>query len=231
MIDSCYVYIHLNPDTNEVFYVGKGTGNRMTSHKSRNELWQEYVRSLKSDFRSLKVKVGLTDSEALLLESQIIERIEFHYEDRLTNIDKSDNMYARDGTAISFFNSNEEKIMSPRFGGSTDEQIVSTLSDFPNRENRNLLAFDETIDSIWDDFCDEMDDLEEIDEDHFFDLEYMIQDLIEESSKVLSSESLTLSEYVEELKSILDINEELSSADAFEVYYERIEDAIKELEK
>ena len=76
-----------------------------------------------------------------------------------------------------------------------------------------------------------MDDLEEIDEDHFFDLEYMIQDLIEESSKVLSSESLMFSEYVEELKSILDINEELSSADAFEVYYERIEDAIKVLEK
>ena len=59
----------------------------------------------------------------------------------------------------------------------------------------------------------------------------MIQDLIEESSKVLSSESLMFSEYVEELKSILDINEELSSADAFEVYYERIEDAIKVLEK
>jgi hypothetical protein len=203
----------------------------MTSHKSRNELWQEYVRNLKCDFRSLKVKVGLTDPEALLLESQIIERIEFHYEDRLTNIDKSDNMYARDGTTISFLNSNEEKITSPRFSGSTDEQIVSTLSDFPNRDNRTLLAFDETIDSIWDDFCDEMDDLEEIDEDHFFDLEYMIQDLIEESSKVLSSESLMFSEYVEELKSILDINEELSSADAFEVYYERIEDAIKELGK
>jgi hypothetical protein len=140
-------------------------------------------------------------------------------------------MYARDGTTISFLNSNEEKITSPRFSGSTDEQIVSTLSDFPNRDNRTLLAFDETIDSIWDDFCDEMDDLEEIDEDHFFDLEYMIQDLIEESSKVLSSESLMFSEYVEELKSILDINEELSSADAFEVYYERIEDAIKVLEK
>jgi hypothetical protein len=87
------------------------------------------------------------------------------------------------------------------------------------------------MDSLFDDFCDEMDDLEEIDEDHFFDLEYMIQDLIEESSKVLSSESFKLSDYVEELKSILLTNEDLSSADAFEVYYEKIEEAIKELEK
>ena len=139
-------------------------------------------------------------------------------------------MYARDGTSISFFDNNEGETISPRFGGCTDEQIVSILSDFPNRENPNLLSFDETIDSIWDDFCDEMDDLEEIDEDLCFDLEYMIQDLIEESSKILSSESTKLNDHVEELKSIA-TNEDLSSADAFEVYYERIEEAIKELEK
>jgi len=231
MIDSYYVYIHVNPETKEIFYVGKGKGNRLTSLKSRNELWKDYVRELDGNFKTLKIKDGLTDSEALSLESQIIERIEFHYEDRLTNIDQSDNMYARDGISISFFDNNEEKIISPRFATSTEEQIVSTLSEFPNRQNQNLLAFEKTMDSLFDDFCDEMDDLEEIDEDHFFDLEYMIQDLIEESSKVLSSESLMFSEYVEELKSILDINEELSSADAFEVYYERIEDAIKVLEK
>ena len=230
-MDSFYVYIHLNPETKAIFYVGKGKGNRINSLKSRNELWQDYVGELQGDFKTLKIKDGLTESEALSLESQIIERIEFHYEDRLTNIDQSDNMYARDGTSISFFDNNEGETISPRFGGCTDEQIVSILSDFPNRENPNLLSFDETIDSIWDDFCDEMDDLEEIDEDLCFDLEYMIQDLIEESSKILSSESTKLNDHVEELKSILLTNEDLSSADAFEVYYERIEEAIKELEK
>ena len=230
-MDSFYVYIHLNPETKEIFYVGKGKGNRITSLKSRNELWQDYVQEIQGDFKTLKVKDGLSESEALSLESQIIERIEFHYEDRLTNIDQSDNMYTRDGTSINFFDHSEEKITSPRFGGSTDEQIVSILSDFPNMENPNLLSFDETIDSIWDDFCDEMDDLEEIDEDLCFDLEYMIQDLMEESSKILSSESTKLNDHVEELKSILLTNEDLSSADAFEVYYERIEEAIKELEK
>jgi len=221
----------VNPETKEIFYVGKGKGNRLTSLKSRNELWQDYVRELDGHFKTLKIKDGLTDSEALSLESQIIERIEFHYEDRLTNIDQTDNMYARDGISVSFFDNSEEKIISPRFATSTEEQIVSTLSEFPNRRNQDLLAFEKAMDSLFDDFCDEMDDLEEIDEDHFFDLEYMIQDLIEESSKVLSSESLKLSDHVEELKSILLANEDLGSADAFEVYYERIEEAIKELEK
>lgn len=231
MIDSYYVYIHVNPETKEIFYVGKGKGNRLTSLKSRNELWQDYVRELDGHFKTLKIKDGLTDSEALSLESQIIERIEFHYEDRLTNIDQTDNMYARDGISVSFFDNSEEKVISPRFATSTEEQIVSTLSEFPNRRNQDLLAFEKAMDSLFDDFCDEMDDLEEIDEDHFFDLEYMIQDLIEESSKVLSSESFKLSDHVEELKSILLANEDLGSADAFEVYYERIEEAIKELEK
>lgn len=231
MIDSYYVYIHVNPETKEIFYVGKGKGNRLTSLKSRNELWQDYVRELDGHFKTLKIKDGLTDSEALSLESQIIERIEFHYEDRLTNIDQTDNMYARDGISVSFFDNSEEKIISPRFATSTEEQIVSTLSEFPNRRNQDLLAFEKAMDSLFDDFCDEMDDLEEIDENHFFDLEYMIQDLIEESSKVLSSESFKLSDHVEELKSILLANEDLGSADAFEVYYERIEEAIKELEK
>jgi hypothetical protein len=230
-MDSYYVYIHLNPKTKAIFYVGKGKGNRITSLKSRNELWQDYVGELQGDFKTLKIKGGLTETEALSLESQIIERIEFHYEDRLTNIDQSDNMHARDGTSISFFDNNEGESLSPRFGGYTDEQIISTLLKFPNRENQDLIAFDKAMDLLFDDFYEEMDDLEEIDEDLCFDLEYMIQDLIEESSKVLSSETFKLSDHVEELKSILLTNEDLSSADAFEVYYERIEEAIKALEK
>jgi len=230
-MDSFYVYIHLNPETKAIFYVGKGKGNRITSFKSRNELWQDYVGELQGDFKTLKIKDGLTESEALSLESQIIERIEIHYEDRLTNIDQTDHMYARNGTSITFFDNNERETISPRFGGYTDEQIISTLLKFPNRENQDLIAFDEAMDLLFDDFYEEKDDLEEIDEDLCFDLEYMIQDLIEESSKVLSSETFKLSDHVEELKSILLTNEDLSSADAFEVYYERIEEAIKALEK
>ena len=31
-----YVYIHKRKDTNEIFYVGKGTGNRLNQKTSRN---------------------------------------------------------------------------------------------------------------------------------------------------------------------------------------------------
>ena len=39
-----YVYKHIRPDTNEVFYIGIGVRkNRINSHKSRNPLWKNIV--------------------------------------------------------------------------------------------------------------------------------------------------------------------------------------------
>lgn len=39
-----YVYEWFNIDTNEIFYVGKGTKNRINHKKSRNRLFKEYIR-------------------------------------------------------------------------------------------------------------------------------------------------------------------------------------------
>jgi hypothetical protein len=36
----CYVYAHRRLDTNEVFYIGKGSGRRASSKKSRPLRWQ-----------------------------------------------------------------------------------------------------------------------------------------------------------------------------------------------
>lgn len=38
-----YVYIHRKATTGEVFYVGKGHGNRAYSHSNRNKIWQHVV--------------------------------------------------------------------------------------------------------------------------------------------------------------------------------------------
>ncbi len=38
-----YVYIHLRKDNLEPFYVGKGTGYRYTSKRSRNKFWNNIV--------------------------------------------------------------------------------------------------------------------------------------------------------------------------------------------
>lgn len=39
-----YVYIHRKATTGEVFYVGKGCGNRAYSHSNRNRMWQRVVK-------------------------------------------------------------------------------------------------------------------------------------------------------------------------------------------
>lgn len=66
-----YVYEHIRPDTNQVFYVGKGHGYRLTSTKNRNKYWQNIVN--KASFNA--VKVVEHDSEELILLAEI-ERID-----------------------------------------------------------------------------------------------------------------------------------------------------------
>ena len=40
-----YVYKHIRPDTNEVFYIGIGTKkNRINDNKSRNKFWKNIVK-------------------------------------------------------------------------------------------------------------------------------------------------------------------------------------------
>lgn len=49
-----YVYEWFIVETGEVFYVGKGSGNRATSMKDRNDLFKEIRRENKCDYRILK---------------------------------------------------------------------------------------------------------------------------------------------------------------------------------
>ena len=83
-----YVYLYSDPETGDIFYVGKGTGNRVFSHledqaKSKKV---KYITDLKT--RGLKPKIdilihGLEDeSTALRVEASIIDLLGL---DRLTN--------------------------------------------------------------------------------------------------------------------------------------------------
>ena len=65
-----YVYIHLNPSTNEIFYVGKGKGHRKTNKTSRNRKWIEYVSKLSEPFKVLVLKDNLSEKKALELEKK-----------------------------------------------------------------------------------------------------------------------------------------------------------------
>ncbi|WP_430467013.1 hypothetical protein [Winogradskyella ouciana] len=72
-----YVYIHLNPTTNEIFYVGKGKGHRKTAKTSRNEKWVEYVSKLTEPHKVLVLKENLSERDALDLEKKVLKKLTF----------------------------------------------------------------------------------------------------------------------------------------------------------
>jgi hypothetical protein len=91
-----YVYALRNPITSKVFYIGKGTGNRVFSHiqeilDGNNNLDQSLKRSeigsIISSGRKIEhfiVRHGLSEKEAFLLESSLIDFSKF-FLDNLTN--------------------------------------------------------------------------------------------------------------------------------------------------
>ena len=87
-----YVYFLCDPDTEQPFYVGKGTGNRIDQHEleasdpnASNPAKQEIIRRiLVQNKKVLKKKVAELDNEqdAYLLEERLIK----HYGSQLANI-------------------------------------------------------------------------------------------------------------------------------------------------
>jgi hypothetical protein len=67
-----YVYGHINPITKKFFYIGKGTGERLTDTEGRNAFWRNTVN--KYGFAAIKIVDGLSDAEALEIERQYIEK-------------------------------------------------------------------------------------------------------------------------------------------------------------
>jgi hypothetical protein len=93
-----YVYHIINPITNRLFYVGKGTGNRCKQHLtdkkeySHNKRLNGYIRNLIEDGHKpiiIKIAENLTEDAAYKLEEQEIKshgRVGFDEEGILLNI-------------------------------------------------------------------------------------------------------------------------------------------------
>lgn len=64
-----YVYIWFNKDTNEIFYVGKGCGNRYKNIKERNNKFLDYYHSHNVDVQI--VLKDLTEDEAFQREKEL----------------------------------------------------------------------------------------------------------------------------------------------------------------
>jgi hypothetical protein len=65
------VYIHIRPDINEPFYVGKGIPGREIRTCGRNQYWHNIVNKNNGVFESKILFEGLSEEEALLKEREI----------------------------------------------------------------------------------------------------------------------------------------------------------------
>ena len=68
-----YVYLHRALEGGEVFYVGKGCGNRAWERTGRNYYWEEKVLSLGGRWEAVIVKDDLSELEAFDLEARLIK--------------------------------------------------------------------------------------------------------------------------------------------------------------
>lgn len=68
-----YVYEHIRLDTNQVFYVGKGKGNRSTRHYGRNKHWHNIVN--KCGFEVRYIAKDIDEELSLLVEQERIDQL------------------------------------------------------------------------------------------------------------------------------------------------------------
>jgi len=68
-----YVYLHRTLDTDEVFYVGKGSGKRSNSRSGRNPYWKATVN--RHGFKVEVIKFDLFEDEAYQLEIETIAKL------------------------------------------------------------------------------------------------------------------------------------------------------------
>jgi hypothetical protein len=70
-----YVYAHIKKSNKEVFYIGKGSRDRMNSNNCRNKLWHNIVR--KHGYFVEIIKDNLSEPESFELEIKLIK----HYKE------------------------------------------------------------------------------------------------------------------------------------------------------
>lgn len=69
-----YVYEHIRPDTNRVFYVGKGSGYRAVTTQHRNLYWKRIVKKA-GGFTVKKIVENVNEELAFLAEQERIDQL------------------------------------------------------------------------------------------------------------------------------------------------------------
>ena len=219
-----YTYIHLNPKTFEIFYIGKGIGNRAYSKAKRNTEWKKYIESLQIDFKVLIVKDNQSSEEAEELEQMLITKI--------GSVIEGGTLLNRDGLG---FNPNmlisigeeEKRNEKSKYFGWSDEDIIADLLSFPNFKSGELT--EKRFEEITEGFNEMYDDIEEYNEDMLFDIE-QFYDGLESLISEHKHSSISKKEFVEELESIEEDIEEFREENKEEINH-IIEKALLPIEK
>ena len=69
-----YTYIHIREDTNEIFYVGKGSNNRLNCKHDRNNYWRNFTNKYK--WRAEILSYWETEDDAFSHEKLIIQSLQ-----------------------------------------------------------------------------------------------------------------------------------------------------------
>ena len=95
-ISGYYVYALIDPRSNDVFYIGKGIGNRVFSHEAESgkssESEKEKIRRIQDiesngfSVKRIMVNWGLSEQEAFAAEASLINLFNIVSDNRLTNI-------------------------------------------------------------------------------------------------------------------------------------------------
>lgn len=172
MKNSYYVYVHLNPETNRAFYIGKGINDRAYSHKGRNLLWYKYINATESDHRVLILMDGLSEKQALKLEEKIIAKLGIvPYGGRLVNIVGLRSGIIEDISLEKLFIEEYEN----QFKGYSDSEIIDELLNFSNWDYG--LKLEKEFQHIFDSFHVNYDYLKQISDPEFF---WVLEDLLDQ---------------------------------------------------
>ena len=119
-----YVYIHVKPNNGEIFYVGKGKGDRAYSKHKRNNFWKSVVN--KYGFDTFIIENNLTEDEAFELEVKYIKRIGRRDEEVGTLVNMTDGGEGNAG--LKFSEEHKRKISESKIGKKRSEETKKKIS-------------------------------------------------------------------------------------------------------
>jgi hypothetical protein len=204
-----YVYAHLHPKTNDVFYIGKGKGNRHKDIMSRNSNWVKYVDEIGEPYKILMVKDSLDEFMAGVWEERIISKLGTIHDGGILVNSVGSRIHPGMGVPIGINSGLSSETQHP-WVELSNEEIIEDLLAFPNMDIGE--DFELGFETLYEQFYDNYDKFEEENEDAFLDVEMIVGllwddiDQFKHSNEDDAKENIMdmLNEYTEELKEILE---------------------------